>query len=108
MFWFSRFSLFYCFLRCSFILPTGYFVFSSLIVSSIIQVSQLSEHLWPVEGRAAAIANNYYVASINRVGTEFYPHEFTSGNKRSAHKSFGYSKKQIYERKQWMYFFLRS
>eukprot|EP00920_Eleutheroschizon_duboscqi_P042059 GHVT01100773.1.p1 GENE.GHVT01100773.1~~GHVT01100773.1.p1 ORF type:complete len:342 (+),score=40.95 GHVT01100773.1:221-1246(+) len=52
-------------------------------------VSQLSEHLWPVEGRAAAIANNYYVASINRVGTEFYPHEFTSGNKRSAHKSFG-------------------
>jgi beta-ureidopropionase len=34
-------------------------------------VGTLSEPLWPIEARNAAIANSYFVGSINRVGTEF-------------------------------------
>ena len=33
-------------------------------------VGELSEPMWGVEARNAAIANSYYVAAINRVGTE--------------------------------------
>lgn len=32
-------------------------------------VDGLSEALWPVEARNAAIANSYFTAAINRVGT---------------------------------------
>ena len=32
-------------------------------------VGGLSEHLWSIEARCAAIANNYYTFAINRVGT---------------------------------------
>jgi hypothetical protein len=28
-----------------------------------------SEPMWPIEARCAAIANNYFVVGINRVGT---------------------------------------
>jgi beta-ureidopropionase len=50
------------------------------------QVGSLSEPLWPVEARNAAIANSYFVAAINRVGTENFPNEFTSGDGQPAHK----------------------
>jgi len=53
-------------------------------------VGELSEPLWPIEARNAAIANSYYVAGINRVGTEDFPNEFTSGDGKPAHKSFGH------------------
>ncbi|CAG9790899.1 unnamed protein product [Diatraea saccharalis] len=53
-------------------------------------VSGLSEHLWPVEARNAAIANSYYTCAINRVGTEKFPNEFTSGDGKPAHKEFGH------------------
>eukprot|EP00922_Rhytidocystis_sp_ex-Travisia-forbesii_P004697 GHVS01006913.1.p1 GENE.GHVS01006913.1~~GHVS01006913.1.p1 ORF type:complete len:376 (+),score=60.76 GHVS01006913.1:148-1128(+) len=53
-------------------------------------VDGLSEHLWGVEARAGAIANGYFVAAINRVGTESFPNEFTSGDGRPAHKAFGH------------------
>ncbi|XP_046966497.1 beta-ureidopropionase-like [Vanessa cardui] len=53
-------------------------------------VSGLSEHLWSVEARNAAIANSYYTCSINRVGTEKFPNEFTSGDGLPAHKEFGH------------------
>lgn len=53
-------------------------------------VGNLSEPMWGVEGRNAAIANSYYVASINRVGTEKYPNEFTSGDGKTAHSDFGH------------------
>ena len=33
-------------------------------------VGALSEPMWGVEARCAAIANNYFVGSCNRVGTE--------------------------------------
>lgn len=52
-------------------------------------VGGLSEPLWPVEARAAAIFNNYFTVGINRVGTEIFPNEFTSGDGKPAHKDFG-------------------
>jgi len=53
-------------------------------------VGALSEPMWSIEARCAAIANNYFVAGNNRVGTESFPHEFTSGNKQPARKEFGH------------------
>lgn len=53
-------------------------------------VAGLSEHLWAVEARNAAIANSYFTFAINRVGTEYFPNEFTSGEGKPAHKDFGH------------------
>lgn len=53
-------------------------------------VGSLSEPLWPIEARNASIANGYYVGAINRVGTEVFPREFTSGDGKSAHRDFGH------------------
>ncbi|KAL6052208.1 Beta-ureidopropionase [Balamuthia mandrillaris] len=53
-------------------------------------VGALSEPLWPIEARNAAIANSYYSVAINRVGTEVFPNEFTSGDGKPAHKDFGH------------------
>lgn len=49
-------------------------------------VGDLSEPMWGIEARNAAIANSYYVAGINRVGTEVFPREFSSGDGKPAHK----------------------
>eukprot|EP00817_Percolomonadidae_sp_ATCC50343_P005789 CAMPEP_0117426494 /NCGR_PEP_ID=MMETSP0758-20121206/6590_1 /TAXON_ID=63605 /ORGANISM="Percolomonas cosmopolitus, Strain AE-1 (ATCC 50343)" /LENGTH=366 /DNA_ID=CAMNT_0005211683 /DNA_START=262 /DNA_END=1359 /DNA_ORIENTATION=+ len=53
-------------------------------------VGGLSEPMWPIEARNAAIANNYFVFGINRIGTEYFPNEFTSANGKPAHKDFGH------------------
>jgi beta-ureidopropionase len=53
-------------------------------------VGALSEPMWAIEARNAAIANNYYAVGINRVGTESFPNEFTSGDGKPAHKDFGH------------------
>ncbi|MFT4628097.1 MAG: beta-ureidopropionase [Myxococcota bacterium] len=53
-------------------------------------VGALSEPLWPIEARCAAIANNYFTANINRIGTETFPNKFTSGNGKEAHNDFGH------------------
>lgn len=53
-------------------------------------VSGLSEHLWAIEARNAAIANSYFTCAINRVGTEKFPNEFTSGDGKPAHNEFGH------------------
>lgn len=53
-------------------------------------VDHLSEPLWPIEARCAAIANSYFTCAINRVGTEVFPNEFTSGDNKKAHKDFGH------------------
>ena len=47
----------------------------------------LSEPMWGVEARCAAIANGYFVGAINRVGTEVFPNAFTSGDGQPAHKA---------------------
>lgn len=53
-------------------------------------VGDLSEPLWGIEARNAAIANGYFTCAINRVGTEIFENEFTSGNGKPAHKDFGH------------------
>lgn len=53
-------------------------------------VGALSEPLWGIEARNAAIANNVYTVAINRVGTETYPREFTTGDGKDAGKAFGH------------------
>lgn len=53
-------------------------------------VGALSEPMWSIEGRCAAIANTYFTGNINRVGTEVFPNEFTSGDSKPAHKDFGH------------------
>ncbi|KAK8743028.1 hypothetical protein OTU49_001495 [Cherax quadricarinatus] len=50
-------------------------------------VGGLSEPLWGVEARNAAVANSYFACAINRVGVETFPNEFTSGDGKSAHKN---------------------
>lgn len=49
-----------------------------------------SEPLWGLEARTAAVANHYYTCAINRVGTETFPCEFSSGDGRPAHTDFGH------------------
>lgn len=51
---------------------------------------RLSEPLWHVEARNAAIANCYYTFAINRVGTEIFPNAFTTGDGSPPHTDFGY------------------
>ncbi len=54
-----------------------------------LQIGALSEPLWSIEARNAAIANSYFTVAINRVGTEHFPNEFSSGDGKPAHKDFG-------------------
>ncbi|KAH3877709.1 beta-ureidopropionase-like [Dreissena polymorpha] len=53
-------------------------------------VGGLSEPMWPIEARNAAIANSYFTCAINRVGTEVFPNEFSSADGKPAHKDFGH------------------
>jgi beta-ureidopropionase len=53
-------------------------------------VGALSEPLWPIEARCASIANNYFTMAIKRIGTEYFPNAFTSGDGRPAHHDFGH------------------
>jgi len=53
-------------------------------------VGTLSEPMWAIEARNAAIANSYFVGGINRVGTEHFANEFTSADGKPAHKDFGH------------------
>ena len=53
-------------------------------------VGALSEPMWSIEARNAAIANSYFAVAINRVGTESFPNEFTSADGKKAHKDFGH------------------
>ncbi|RCN38132.1 hydrolase, carbon-nitrogen family [Ancylostoma caninum] len=52
-------------------------------------VENLSEPMWAIEARSAAIANHCFTVPINRVGRESFPNEFTSGDGRTAHKEIG-------------------
>jgi len=48
-----------------------------------------SDKMWFIEGRNAAGANSYFTVTINRVGTEVFPNEFTSADGKSGHKDMG-------------------
>ncbi|KAL8571481.1 Beta-ureidopropionase [Nucella lapillus] len=53
-------------------------------------INTLSETLWPLEARNAAVANSYFTVAINRVGTEYFDNEFSSADGKPAHKDFGH------------------
>merc|ERR1711973_330333 len=53
-------------------------------------VGALSEPMWGIEARNAAIANSYFTCAINMVGTETFPREFSSADGKPAHKDFGH------------------
>ncbi|TMS34123.1 hypothetical protein L596_001769 [Steinernema carpocapsae] len=63
---------------------------AEIIFNPSATVNGLSEALWGVEARNASIANHVFTVAINRVGTEVFPYEFTSGNGKPAHKDFGH------------------
>ena len=63
---------------------------AELVFNPSATVGELSEPLWSIEARNAAIANSYYTFAINRVGTEVFPNEFTSGDGQKAHRDFGH------------------
>lgn len=62
---------------------------AEVIFNPCATVAGLSEPIWPIEARNAAIANSVFTIGINRVGTEVFPNEFSSGDGRPAHRDFG-------------------
>lgn len=74
--------------------PLNWFMFgvngAEIVFNPSATVGALSEPLWPIEARCASIANNYFVAGINRIGTETFPNAFTSGDGKEAHHDFGH------------------
>jgi len=42
---------------------------AEIVVNPSATVNGLSEPLWAIEGRNAAVANHYFSVNINRVGT---------------------------------------
>ncbi|XP_074147140.1 beta-ureidopropionase [Sminthopsis crassicaudata] len=63
---------------------------AEIIFNPSATIGNLSESLWPIEARNAAIANHCFTCAINRVGVEHFPREFTSGDGKPAHRDFGY------------------
>ncbi|XP_030073238.1 beta-ureidopropionase [Microcaecilia unicolor] len=63
---------------------------AEIIFNPSATTGELSECMWPVEARNAAIANHCFTCAINRVGTEYFKNEFTSGDGQKAHHEFGY------------------
>ncbi|KAJ6640019.1 Beta-ureidopropionase [Pseudolycoriella hygida] len=49
----------------------------------------ISDPIWLIEARNAAVANNYFTVAINRVGTECFKNEFTTGNGKAARHEIG-------------------
>ncbi|KAM0012361.1 putative beta-ureidopropionase [Helianthus debilis subsp. tardiflorus] len=75
-------------------LPLNWLAFglngAEIVFNPSATVGELSEPMWPNEARNAAIANSYFVGSINRVGTEVFPNPFTSGDGKPQHADFGH------------------
>lgn len=63
---------------------------AEIIFNPSATIGELSESMWPIEARNAAIANHCFTCAINRVGREHYPNEFTSGDGKKAHHDLGY------------------
>ncbi|KAM4708353.1 beta-ureidopropionase [Discoglossus pictus] len=74
--------------------PLNWFMYSingaEIIFNPSATIGGLSETLWPIEARNAAIANHCFTCAINRVGTEHFENEFTSGDGKKAHHDFGH------------------
>ncbi|XP_073419862.1 beta-ureidopropionase [Dendrobates tinctorius] len=63
---------------------------AEIIFNPSATVGELSESLWPIEARNAAIANHCFTCAVNRVGSEHFENEFTSGDGKKAHHDFGH------------------
>uniref|UniRef100_A0A803YFW3 CN hydrolase domain-containing protein n=1 Tax=Meleagris gallopavo TaxID=9103 RepID=A0A803YFW3_MELGA len=63
---------------------------AEIIFNPSATIGTLSESLWPIEARNAAIANHCFTCPINRVGTEYYKNAFTSGDGGEAHHDLGH------------------
>jgi len=63
---------------------------AEIIFNPSATISGLSEPLWPIEARNAAIANHCFTVAINRVGSETFPNAFSSGDGKPAHTEFGH------------------
>ncbi|KAM6965557.1 beta-ureidopropionase [Aplochiton taeniatus] len=74
--------------------PLNWFMYSmngaEIIFNPSATVGGLSEPMWSIEARNAAIANHCFTCGINRVGTEHFKNEFTSGDGKKAHQDFGH------------------
>lgn len=63
---------------------------ADIIFNPSATVGALSEPMWSIEARNAAIQNSVYTCAINRVGTEVFSNEFTSGDGKPSHHDFGH------------------
>ncbi|KAM1030499.1 hypothetical protein ACFX2C_034402 [Malus domestica] len=63
---------------------------AEIVLNPSTTVSELSEPMWPIEACNAAIANSYFVGSINHVGTEVFPNPFTFGDGKPEHIDLGH------------------
>ncbi|XP_075071569.1 beta-ureidopropionase [Mixophyes fleayi] len=74
--------------------PLNWFMYSmngaQIIFNPSATIGELSECLWPIEARNAAIANHCFTCPLNRVGTEHFENEFTSGDGKKAHRDLGH------------------
>nr|XP_057927632.1 beta-ureidopropionase [Doryrhamphus excisus] len=74
--------------------PLNWLMFSmngaEIIFNPSATVGGLSEPMWPIEARNAAIAHHCFTCAINRVGTEHFKNEFTSGDGKKAHHDCGH------------------
>uniref|UniRef100_A0A8C5S203 Beta-ureidopropionase n=1 Tax=Laticauda laticaudata TaxID=8630 RepID=A0A8C5S203_LATLA len=88
---FGRIAVNICFGRHH---PLNWLMYSlngaEIIFNPSATIGKLSESMWPIEARNAAIANHCFTCAINRVGTELFPHPFTSGDGKPAHHDLGY------------------
>ncbi|XP_078082900.1 beta-ureidopropionase [Mustelus asterias] len=88
---FGRIAVNICFGRHH---PLNWLMYSingaEIIFNPSATVGELSEPMWPIEARNAAIANHCFTCAINRVGTEYFKNEFTSGDGQKAHHEFGH------------------
>lgn len=73
------------------ILMLIYFLFIFLqIVFNPCASSGSSESTWFVQSLSAAFTNNFFTCSVNRVGVEKFPNEFTSGNGKPGQRESGH------------------
>lgn len=87
---FGRIAINICFGRHH---PQNWMMFglngAEIVFNPSATVGSFSEPMWAVEAQNAAVANSYFAVAINRVGTEVFSSEFTSGDGEKAHKEMG-------------------
>lgn len=87
---FGRIAINICFGRHH---PQNWMLFglngAEIVFNPSATVGSFSEPLWAAEAQTAAVANSYFAVAINRVGTEVFGNEFTSGDGRPGHKEMG-------------------